>query len=559
MDEDENHTGKKAVNSGINVNKVKIIDNIKENCDDPYSWTQLNCFNRAWSILYGSFNSGYFDLFLFYLSYFNAFMVDGYFTRIFEAEKFYTPFMEFAKDILEKRFGLCTKQTDFLTEDEMHNKIMYEIDQDRPVLVPGDLMNLYYDSGYQRESHAHYFIIKGYDAQRKIYFVLDNMHLDGGSSTVYKDFVIKYSDIYHMNLLFVKNFCSGKGKPFFWSIGSGDKSIKAKANIYTALKDHYDHLKRVSNSESEIRFLEIDLIKEIELHNNISRTKVIFIIANLKTVYYDLLFKFLSEAGAEDKELEQLRALKDVLLRSWSMVRVKIKHKITSGKIDFKDLNSIIQENTYKEKQFREKLIELLQNLDLDGSIEKCKHAEHINGFVEVNKYNDNIITKENKLIMVHTQDKRNDLWITTNDAPQVLIFPEHNCDFSIESGVTIYNEIGLAYLPGIIIRFSDGAKLIYGNERRERIVLYLPENSSEFTLAEKPYSSESVYLKAEKTGKKFYFYYKACESDAWIEMCMFEYQEQVKSFGLVSKTWEAINSRTEFWDISYELKYLAG
>lgn len=47
------------------MNNQKIITEVTEN-DADYSWDELNCFYRPFAIMYKTFSSIYYDLFLFY-------------------------------------------------------------------------------------------------------------------------------------------------------------------------------------------------------------------------------------------------------------------------------------------------------------------------------------------------------------------------------------------------------------------------------------------------------------------------------------------------------------
>lgn len=204
----------------LQASDVKIISGIVEN-KDKYPWEQLGCFYRPFAILFESFSMGYFDIFLFYTSYYNSFSADGQFSNIFEEDKTCKQsFFNFYENVLKDRLGLYINLIEFWTEEEMHLKIREELDSGAPVLVPIDLIELSYNQGYKQESHMHFFIMKGYNNSKEIYYILDNMHLEGGSSTIYKDFTLKYKDLYGMMQAYFKNFYPNMEKYQMWSLNA---------------------------------------------------------------------------------------------------------------------------------------------------------------------------------------------------------------------------------------------------------------------------------------------------------------------------------------------------
>lgn len=540
---------------------IKVITDISEN-NDTYSWVELNCFYKPWAILFESFHPGYFDLFLFYVSYYSIYKPDGWFLSKFENEPIYELFIRFYETILEKKFGLCIKTVYFADSAEMHQKIINEIDNNSRALIPIDLIELYYNTQYKRESNAHFIILKGYDLERELYFILDNMHIDGGASTIYKDFSLRFADLYKMNVRYStdKNFTGdykAEGKSFFWSLNRVKDASFDSVSIYNALLDYLNLLSGVESNGIQIKYLESEILNHISQKKDIKSLGSAFSTLNFKPVFYDLLSKFLVKADIEKKQIDEVEDYKNSLLKSWQKIKNKIIYFLAKNNTSLTDLNELIRLYIEEEKSFRRKCIHVISQIynlynDTDKINSTIAGCDFQNEFVEINHNNATIIKAENKIQMIHSDGKRYDTWLMHDNAPQLLTFLKGSKQFSLEAKVKVFNEIGYPFHSGIIIKLADGSKLLYGNHRGKELSLFCPENSNTSMLCIKPYFDDEVYLKVEQNASSLIFWNKINKADSWEKFHEITSTESVLSLGVFSKTWETINHKAEFSEIRY-------
>lgn len=113
--------------------------------------------------------------------------------------------------------------------------VKHEIDKGRPVLIPVDLNELSYNPMYKKEHRYKYMIIKGYDIERELFYILDNIHIDFGSATILTDFTSRFDEMYSMNHSFYEFFASeAKDLQHFYSLDASDKK---RINSYTSKVD----------------------------------------------------------------------------------------------------------------------------------------------------------------------------------------------------------------------------------------------------------------------------------------------------------------------------------
>jgi len=161
-----------------------INENIKPNKDD-YNFDQLSCFEKAIGIAVDGFNDEYSGIFYMYIKLYQVYNRVNQENNIF---KQYT--IEVAEEIINKKFGLCCI-THTTTKEDLIPFINEKIDLGSPVLVIANLRELYYSKQYQQEDWSHLFIVKGYDNEKSIYKILDNLHIDPDRGQ-YRDFVLEY-------------------------------------------------------------------------------------------------------------------------------------------------------------------------------------------------------------------------------------------------------------------------------------------------------------------------------------------------------------------------------
>ena len=228
-------------------NDINVIHEIREN-PDGYTPNQITCFNRPWAILFASIRQDYYYMFLFWTTFYQLFMIDDYFDwRKFE-NNLDENFLEYANNILSEKFGCVIEKVN--VTNNLNEKIRECIDKKYRVLLPVDLVRLPYYSDYMNKKHVHFMPIKGYDSRRKLYYILDNMHMDRGAATTYSDFTLTWNcvaDIFQA--IFVSLF-NGKDK-FFWVLRQTER---LEYNLEILIREFRDLLDQINKGEKLIKF-----------------------------------------------------------------------------------------------------------------------------------------------------------------------------------------------------------------------------------------------------------------------------------------------------------------
>lgn len=535
----------------------RIIGGVSEN-NDQYEWRQLDCFYRPLAILFESFKHEYFDLFLFYVSFYTCFMADGWFTE--SLKKYDTPhilFFDFCNKFLNKRFGLKVNKLDVSSEEELHAKIRNEINNGSPVIVPIDLFSVYYFERYMEEHHRHYLVIKGYSDKKKLYYIVDNIHLDGGASTIYKDFNMKQSELYEMFETYYKNFAPEKS-PYFWSLSRDEQNDK-DITYADALIEHYELLKKVESNTSDIKYLFCEAINQMQSSGNAENCQAAVWLTNFKDVYYDLLCKFLLKTSLCEKDISPLKDIITSIKKAWKEIELSVMDRVAEKNSDFTSLEPLVKEAAAKEKTFREMIIGLIEKSGIE-KVKKQLQSGNLSAFAEKNNLKANIITQKDKIRMELSSKVVYNTWLTNDEAPQMLISLKHDKDFTIESRVTnidVKNPKSDCCLSGLIVKFKNGTKLMFCIYKDGDVEILCPENGDNVVLFARKFPNEikSQCLKVEKLRQMYNFYLKENQDDQWEKVFSIKSSGESGSFGLIARTWEMTDQIVEFDNIKYEIK----
>lgn len=128
------------------------------------------------------------------------------------------------------------KETADLTET-----VIELIDKGHPVLVPGNLIALYYSPFYQEKSSEHLFLIHGYDAKKKLFLMYDYLQLPMVDfMPVYEEFPIRFEDLEEV----AANYHPGEAQKIFYLEAQGyDTSFEEKltalvSSVITEIEAH---------------------------------------------------------------------------------------------------------------------------------------------------------------------------------------------------------------------------------------------------------------------------------------------------------------------------------
>lgn len=504
---------------GINPNK------------DTYTWKQLSCTYRAWETAMQFYGDSYVNYFLLCTSFYA-----GYVDKI--RQKKFTDFIDPYNDNFQDILGVRIVKKisyDFAT---FKNNIVNLIDSNIPVLVPVDLMYLHYNPMYLLEHRYKCMLIKGYDKERELFYILDNIHIDYGASTVLTDFVINEEELFRM----FESVCD---------------TTRIEKNIFGLKKEHslaneIDLFHMIgnfinNNSVGGISKIESDII-ELQVNGNAD-----YLLEAHKSVEYIYVF------------IDQVKKMVDFLEGEKKHICMSIISELQSIRDELDMLRrgalqtKVIPEDEYRHYKEREagrleSLSNIFMNVCEDDILLKSSDGDKCGTFKVVNNLNAPIKINKDEIVVSHKKGYKYDTWIMQDNAVQILI--ENPMDGFIESRFSMETGVGEDTHAGFIVHTKDDRTYLFGIVRGEFIALYCPENGAKYSLFEKyNFLADDINVntfRIEYSGGDVIFkYYDHKLKDM---IACYTLDIKIKDIGWFSKTWENIEHRVLIDNISYSL-----
>lgn len=307
-------------------NIMKIINSIKENKDE-YDFAQVSCGEKVYGILLDNYNEEYSSIFYMYIKLFQAYNLGEYQNLPMDIP---------LEDIINDKFGLNIKEY-ILKNNDFFQFINNQLNMNHPVLVPGNLKKLFYSKFYQRHDRDHLFLIKGYDDKRKIYFVLDNLHINDKSAK-YKEFILEYKTLKSMNEAYLNNTNNG----IIYYIENNNIDLLNPFDIFL------DCIVFYLNNLTEKPYKELDyldcLINHLSIGNYYNKdlklnhddrgliifqdkhlefeqfNKVIINSVKYKDIFFTELIKNVNKYFDDNNLLNEINILKNELIEEWNKI-----------------------------------------------------------------------------------------------------------------------------------------------------------------------------------------------------------------------------------------------
>jgi hypothetical protein len=171
------------------------------------SWEDVECFVRPQLVLAKDLRDGLDRELLLLVALHKANGYGGYF-RADESSYF-----KFVDEVAAPLLGTDFQWQYFDSAEEALVALKGQTPAAAPVLVPGNIRELYYYEGYQQKDWAHYFIVDEYVASRDLFRVRDNLQMSLDSrSTEYRPFVIPGNLLFGTMRLFGQSHVAVSGR-----------------------------------------------------------------------------------------------------------------------------------------------------------------------------------------------------------------------------------------------------------------------------------------------------------------------------------------------------------
>lgn len=526
------------------VNKFiqnKIVPN-----NDKYNPRQLTCFHKPWAILYGSIREEYFDLYLLTSVFYENYAYGNYFPLFGSSENLNENYYRFAKEILEPRFGVNVKKIPYKNKEEFVMNIAEKLTAGERILVPADLIELPYYEDYKLNHHIHFFVIKGFDIEKEIFYVLDNMQIDGGSDGIYKNFAIPFDCMYGMAETCFDSYFASESIPYFWTLKSLKKEEEEGYTVSEALKNHKEELEQAGIHTELLSYPEEYIItNQVSGALNFSRTYAK--ILNYKEVYFDMLFKKLMESNIDETILQNIINKKKQNYDAWEKLRALVMYHYAKQNGRLGELEKEYRQCVSEDKEFFDNVVNAIKNIklkkfrpDTPGEVYKAGIYNPKLADVSING---------NNVLIHHSKAEVYDTWKNQDNATQILLKkrPEDEIEFSCE--LHIKNEADFPFFSGMIIKNDDGKMFLFGNDAKCSMALYCPQLEENFTINKEDFYDEKMKLKCIITHNEMLFCYcnlQENEGNSW----KIKKTGNISRVGIISKTWNAIEHQSEFYNI---------
>lgn len=534
--------------NGVRMENKIIQKNIVPNIDS-FNPREVTCFHKPWAILFQSIQEEYFDLYLWTAAFYENFSYNSFFKWFDFWGNLNENFLRFAKEILQPRFGVEINKVSFQEDEEFVERITGKIEQGERVLIPADLIELPYYEDYKIDHHIHFFVIRGFDIEKRIFYVLDNMQIDGGAGGEYKNFVITFEQMYLIASKAFEFFWKD-AKPFFWTLK--DVSNERKYSYREALKNHMDELSLCKMQGEGVTYPEEELLYA-DRKESVNYSRHYVKILNYKEVYYELLWVIMRKSGMVAQSVIKIQEKKAEATTMWERLRTKVLLSYAKNK-KLSDLEDEFIKCKEKDYEMFEMLIEEGERTISENatSREDCNiEQENENYHMFIHNPGEAIIKNEsNKIRILHEKEKVYDTWKHQNNAPQVLFGIDSKDNVEISFRLFLDNKVDFPFFGGVILYDKNGKTFLFGDDALCYIALYCPQLEEDFILFKHEFHEKTVDLKIMINNGEIMFGYKGIPGAEWNINKLHE-DSDIFRVGIISKTWNAIKHESIFYDFN--------
>ena len=422
-----------------------LLSNVIENKDD-YKWSELNCFYKVFAIALGASDKSFFDYFVMHVSAYILYGIRGKGHLSFDSGDCV---LEYYRRELQHIFGNELNTEEFGRYRRFVKKLNDSLNEDKVVIVPCDLFYLPYCKSYKELHKRHYMIVKGIDTENGIVYILDNMHVNLGASTIYKDFMLDTRVLYDMAVAFRNNFENISNKGFFWSVGGKKNKNFKKANY-----EYFVKLGEIIFNDNYSMELDVACMLE-HLEYDIDMLKIMTY-SNLRNVFWT---SFARCTGQENSE-----HLKDIM-SEWKNIKLELAMTYEKELVSDNHLKERIIKNMDNEKSFISNIKE-----NVNGSKELPISDEIGRKYTVINKNNAIVTEAGNSIDIILSENDTYDIWNNCNNGVIVLLNDVAN---EVSARVKVDTEFGSSSHCGIFIELVDGSRILFGSLGRLNMAIH--------------------------------------------------------------------------------------
>jgi hypothetical protein len=503
----------------------KILVQLKPN-RDQYTVDYISCYEKPLGIAVEALQPGYGRMFYVWLKLMRAYHnVSDNSDCVFR----------YAREILP-RFGLNLNT--FNLPGDLLAWIKDEIDQRHPVLVPGNLRELFYSYHYKTTDWEHLFLISGYDDEKEIFFVLDGCQ-KSSEEFRYEPFVIPFNIIAEMYESYKMVFLLTK----VYAIETITREADNPAIILL------DSLNFLTDQLHEQPYREVPLMERPlsgPVTANIISLPLFKIVKHKDLLYSELIDQMQEHLKLEEDDLSDLSKLKNNLIEEWNLV-------INSYII------SAVRKKTFPAAEkaagamnadqcMRKKLRDAGERwlaLNPNGTDKQSATAK---AFLLENNEDQLIVFDGSKISMDFRGDKLYNCWISDN-SPKAMCrqtdFLREDFHFSVQMNVTAASDETL-YHSGIIFRTTFGELYYWGIINGSAVMLSKIGDFQDVSNTQ--YKENQVILQIRKSLNQYMFGFSHIDGREMNNVLSTSDIGEIAQIGIGCKTWDKADPlRIEF------------
>lgn len=499
----------------------------------PFLWQELDCRTRPIAIAFSAFNEDFLDLFLLWESYSKFYLIDQMGNILDDT------FVDFYTKTLKDIFGVSFKIEYVQPNGDLNEEIMKNIDDEKIVVLPVDLYLLPYAADYKINHHQHYIILKGYDSERDLYYVLDNMQLESGA-TRYENFKMLYSEVDKLNSCYCDHFI-GDGKKYFYVLHKYKESKKSGSSTLRLLKEY------ISRSTSKSKIICPEKICYHSLsHMNEEILRSSLNLMNKRTVYVRALCSVLKKAGADSTVLAQFQKEMQSVMEKWLFIKNKLLYLAERKKETLAGFEQVIDTALTDEFLCVSKILD-----QIDFS---CMQEGRVPRLFFKNFESSEYELESGLLHVIHSRKKRYDTWLVQDDACQLLFLTADHQSITCCVNVVNSSSTLVPFHMGLIIKLDDHSNILFGNESNTYLSIYHPISPQSFSLFKKESLNKNIFIKIILNGNIFNFYWKEQKHSQWEFIYTYQAAAKAGYIGLFSKTWDFVDHTATFQNFELEM-----
>lgn len=503
------------IDKGV-IDIIKTLYNIEE-LRERYSLEYLDCFDYPVAINYNWLNPNIIDLYYAYTKLYSSFYIKK-------------GFNDYDLMDLEEEIGIrCAK---IHSKESLLEDIKQLINEGHMVLVPGNLKYLFYSSYYLKEDRGHMFIVKGYDDENELFYILDSIQEKGEEGIPsYTDFVMRFSDLSD-----IYNGYEVITEPYIYYFEDINSEQMYKERVEIFLEKLYRAIENEKYMEYEL------LTNKKHLDGKVKDDEYLMNIPRYKEMMMLHIIKIMEQYSYDVSKLKDItEQLKTAWIKNNTRLILKLL-KNTNGQMKY----TFTEETKMGEKLLLSEIKNCLEYLSTKESNDRTTKIESLYkkmGDLDVYFENnqDSIIAydeNEKKIIFDFNNGMIYNTWID-DGCPKVVFYKadkavekfylQVKCSIEIDSNKEGHQE-------GVYVRTDSHSMYAFAIDYMKKLIL---DNVGASTLESYYYcgNKQEIILYYELDQNKL-SYGIISEDATKQQMGVYELTSKVKDIGLYCKTW---------------------